>query len=199
MSEFNVVVNGVDVMVIENGFEEDMFCVGPGISITAESKGSKKGCSWWYSEEDKGVYRFDDCAYDSSDGGHDAFFNWLQKTTGCDEEEALDAMEQILESVDKSVKFADQDLYDTYKADSTEAYIESGININYNSGDIYQTEDGSFIGVVLNKGKIMTIIEMDEEEIEALETEIDGMQFDDGDRTELIIEAIENAAGIGDE
>lgn len=194
MNEFYLEVNGIEVKVVENGFDEDLYTAGPGISITATTPdGKEQDYWWWYEDKGKGAYTFDDGDHD----GHVALLQWLQEQTGCDDDEAIEAIEIILDNIDASDKYADTDLYNTYMRDDTKIYIGSGIMLSSRSGDIYKTKGGEYIGIITHENDIETITKVTEEEVKALEAEIEGLQYDDGHRTELIIEAIEEAAERG--
>lgn len=196
-----VSVNGVGMRVQENGFDQDYGGLGPAISITASApNGNEQECYWWYveTENGSGVYEFSDVSFDPANGGHTDFCVWLQKQTGCEEEEALEAMEEIIDGIDTSVQFANdkRGLVELYEQDTTEVVLEPGTLVSEVSAKIFETNHGRYIGVINERGSLQVIAELSKEHIEACEEAAIGCQFGSYERWLAIRDAILTAVGI---
>jgi hypothetical protein len=194
-------VNGVEMRVVENVFDEDYGGLGPAISIIATApNGSEQECYWWYSETEKGsgVFEFSDEAFDSANTGHEDFCDWLQEQTGCDEEEAVEAMELIIESIDTSDQYADEEgeLFELYLQNTTESVLEAGTMVLDVSAKIFITDAGRYIGVIHERGDRQSIAELTGEEYKAIEKTAGLHEFGSYERWEAIRNAIAEAAGI---
>jgi len=192
-----IYVISVELDIIDNGFAfEYKFFEIPAISITATAPdGDKQQCFWRYREND-GVYKLDDRHYEPSNAGHQTFLNWLYKHTGCNEEEAIESMEEIIENIYTGPRYTNDGLLEACFNDNSEAIIESNLIKNCDHAFVCETEDCDYIGAVYfeDELKIMTI--MTYEAVHQLFDKIKILKHDDDERTSLIIKAIEKSAGV---
>ena len=195
-----MLVTDVVFEIVEDGFSYDFDSNGnPAISITAITPNGKQcDCYWWYKERGKGVYRFNDLAYDKGNGGHVRFCKWLQKYADCNEEEAIKAMKIILKKINKRDQYFDNELHEKYLDAGTDIIIDSGIILDDRAGRVCKTTNGKYIGAITCKGELETLVYIVKEEVDDLYHKIKDYQYNDVDRTAVIIDAVERAAGLKD-
>jgi len=104
----------------------------------------------------------------------------------------------ILKKIKKSDQYFDNELREKYLDDSTDIVIDSGIMLDDRAGRICKTTNGKYIGAITYKGELETLVYIIKEEVDDLYYKIKGYQYDDGDRTAVIIDAVERAAGLDD-
>ena len=187
----------------ENGFDSDYGGLGPAISIVGTApSGSEQECYWWCSETEtgSGVFEFSDDAFDPANTGHTNFCEWLQEQTGCGEEVAIAAMEEIIDGIDTTVQYADekQSLVKLYEQDTTEMVLEPGTMVSDVSAKIFETNAGRHIGVILERGDLQAIAALTGEEYKAVEKTAGLHDYGSYERWEAIRDAIAEATGITD-
>lgn len=200
----NFTVNKIDMKFEENGFEENLYGTGcPGISIIATAPdASTQNCYWWYKQtaEKSGIYEFADCAYDGGNPGHVDFKDWLEKVTGCNDDDAIAALTKILKSSDKSNKYssATSELVEMFNKESTVLVLNSGTQVSNQSAEIYKTAGGKFVGVIFNFNNLHYIVEMTEEEFKKCNTEASEYHSAEYERFCVIYNAIMKEANYED-
>lgn len=196
-----ITVNNQAIEVQVNCFEQKYGDLFPAISITATApNGSNQECYWEYIEtwDGSGVFKFCDEAFNSENESHIDFCSWLQKQTGCDEDEAVEATEEIFGKIDISDKYTEdkEELVELYVQDTTEAVLEAGTMVSDVSASIYESNDGRYIGVIFKRCNLQIIAELSKAEYKAARKEAVENQYGNYSRWKAIHGAIEKAAGI---
>lgn len=175
-------INGVEV---EFDIDEELMVVAAHVILVKAAIGDET-CVFEIgmneTAEGSGIFRLEESGFDRNEESQRDCIQWLQDKTGCDEDEAVENMDELLNDLDLSDRYKENkrgddvaELFD--KLDGAKSVLSSGITMNDVGARVFATEEGEYLGTIKVDGEVFRLISLSKKEFAALSDEANGYQY----------------------
>lgn len=177
-------INGTEVEfeIIEENIVSGVYYISVDAKIGDETCAFEIGLD--ETAEGSGIFRLEESGFDRNEESQRDCIQWLQDKTGCDEDEAIESMDELLNDLDLSDRYKEnkrgddmEDLNSEFENGDVESVLTSGISMNEVSGSVFETAGGFYIGTITNDCEIVRMISLSKKEFVALRDEVNGYQY----------------------